>query len=595
MVFLMIKKNNKKYSLSVDIARKDVVSNNIVENSDVDNIFAGQLKTHDINKFSYMNESSNFVDSFSTELFNRLGLVASGNNSKTSTIDIVNIYLKRFPEVDYLIDMISSSVIYTSSSNTKKIQVVLNGEYKTINEQPDDIIDTTTSDTTDTDSTVVDVDISLETIDKVDSQYQDINLEIGNLFKQNNVKLSLYSLMISFLKYGCGLFYVDDAVTQSSITFYGLDEVTFSMGGNNVSAPSVTSTYYNESSQYFIKSDEDLKQLKNTIKIHRIDDGGSLNTKDVYFISEKGLFGKSLVAKVINYLKTIELLELSLLIERLSKAKTTHVQKLDLSKIDEGDIASTMMLYKNLLQNKMATSYNEDTDSINLDIVKNLVDNNIIVPTENDNLKIETLRSDFKPLLDDISYYWDKVYNTLGIPIHYRNGDSKSYLNNNMLSMHDNVYAMKIRHYQLIISNVLTFWVENYLKSQYKNLTIKFLNVNIPEFIPISERQETDLDKATKFVTTFTQLEQMLDIKLKQDFILHKLFPNDIISDIIDTKTEEEVANEVEEVVERDTQEDILSLFESGMDKLTKYNKPRRYQKNTIVNKPCNLKFNVEQ
>jgi hypothetical protein len=41
MVFLMIKKNNKKYSLSVDITRKDVVSNNIVENSDVDNIFAG--------------------------------------------------------------------------------------------------------------------------------------------------------------------------------------------------------------------------------------------------------------------------------------------------------------------------------------------------------------------------------------------------------------------------------------------------------------------------------------------------------------------------------------------------------------------------
>ncbi len=179
----------------------------------------------------------------------------------------------------------------------------------------------------------------------------------------------------------------------------------FSIAGDDVSAPSITSTYYDESSQYFIKSDDDLKQMKRTIKIRRIDDGGILNTKDVYFISEKGLFGKSLVAKVINYLKTIELLELSLLIERLSKAKTTHVWKLDLSKIDEGDVASTMMLYKNLLQNKMATSYNEDTDSINLDIVKNLVDNNLIVPTENDNLKIETLKSDFKPLLDDISYY----------------------------------------------------------------------------------------------------------------------------------------------------------------------------------------------
>jgi len=39
------------------------------------------------------------------------------------------------------------------------------------------------------------------------------------------------------------------------------------------------------------------------------------------------------------------------------------------------------------------------------DFVKNLVDNNILVPTENDNLTIDTLKSDFKPLLDDVSYY----------------------------------------------------------------------------------------------------------------------------------------------------------------------------------------------
>ena len=46
----------------------------------------------------------------------------------------------------------------------------------------------------------------------------------------------------------------------------------------------------------------------------------------------------------------------------------------------------------------------------------------------------------------------------MGIPLHYRKGaDSRAYMNNNMLIMHDNVYAMKIRHYQLIINNLLTF------------------------------------------------------------------------------------------------------------------------------------------
>ncbi len=160
--------------------------------------------------------------------------------------------------------------------------------------------------------------------------------------------------------------------------------------------------------------------------------------------------------------------------------------------------------------------------------------------------------------------------------------------------MHDNVYAMKIRHYQLIINNVLTFWVENYLKAHYKNLTIKFLNVNIPEFIPVSERQETDLDKSTKFVQTFTQIEQMLSIKLKQDFILHKIFPNDIMSDIIDSKTEEEIEEEIEDAVNDTTQDDILSLFESGFARLVK---PRAYNipnKNKISNKKCNLKFSIE-
>jgi hypothetical protein len=93
------------------------------------------------------------------------------------------------------------------------------------------------------------------------------------------------------------------------------------------------------------------------------------------------------------------------LIERLSKSKTTFVWKIDLAKVEEDEVAQTLMLYRNLIKSKNALNYDENGDSVSFDIVKNLVDNNVIVPTENDNLKIETLKSEYKPLLDDIDYW----------------------------------------------------------------------------------------------------------------------------------------------------------------------------------------------
>jgi len=330
-----------------------------------------------------------------------------------------------------------------------------------------------------------------------------------------------------------------------------------------------------------------------SIKVYRLEDGVILKKSNMFFIAEKGIFGKSIVDKVINYLKIIELLELSLLIERLSKSKTTHVWKLDLAKVEEEDVASTLMLYRNLIKSKSAMNFDEDTEAMSFDIVKNLVDSNLIVPTEDDNLKIDTLKSEYKPLLDDIDYWWDKVYHTMGIPLHYRkSGSAKTYQNSNMLSLHDNVYSMKIRHWQVILNNILTFWVEKWLSVNYKDLTIKFLNVNIPEFIPMSERKETDLDKSSKYVTMFTQLEQMLGINVKDEFILNKLFPNDIISDIVEPFDEEEVTEEeVLKDEEEETEEDILSLFESGATGLQKLAKKRQRKPYNIFSRVKNGKF----
>jgi len=142
--------------------------------------------------------------------------------------------------------------------------------------------------------------------------------------------------------------------------------------------------------------------------------------------------------------------------------------------------------------------------------------------------------------------------------------------------------------------------VENFLAYKHKNLTIKFLNVSIPEFVPVSERKETDLDKATKFVATFTQLEQMLSIKVKSDFILNKLFPNDLISDIVDIEETTKIEQEVQTEENVDTENDVLSLFESGVgvfnDDITNVKRISHFVNNISLKKQYNIfkcKFNM--
>lgn len=416
-------------------------------------------------KYAILNESgTSDVNDAAMKAFSNMGIVV--NDSKgddpfahKNVIDRVNLYLKRFPEVEYIVDMITSSIIYSSSSNTKKIQCTLRGEYKSLK--------STNADNTSLDSTEnvdINVDINDIKVKKVDSWYDDLNLQIGNLFKKNNIKLALYDFIKSMLNYGCSIFYINDTINYNDVSFYSLDELDFSIEKKPVNTNSIFNELDSEDSKVFEVSElnNEIKKFNsNLVTVKLKEDGSELNISKMYFISDKGIFGKSKIMKIIHYLKTIELLELSLLIERLSKTKTTHVWKLDLEQVEEEDLSSTLMLYRNLLKSKVALNYDEDSDNMQFDFIKNLVDNNILVPTEKDNLKIDTLKSEFKPLLDDINYYWDKVYLSLGLPSYYRNTDTKTYTNSNMLIMHDNVYSMKIRHYQLIINNLLTFWIEN--------------------------------------------------------------------------------------------------------------------------------------
>jgi len=69
--------------------------------------------------------------------------------------------------------------------------------------------------------------------------------------------------------------------------------------------------------------------------------------------SGPGTFGKSLIGKIIHYLKILDLLETSLLIERLSTAKNLNVWTLNTAQIqDDEDIQALLTVYRGSILSK---------------------------------------------------------------------------------------------------------------------------------------------------------------------------------------------------------------------------------------------------
>lgn len=93
----------------------------------------------------------------------------------------------------------------------------------------------------------------------------------------------------------------------------------------------------------------------------------------------------------------------------------------------------------------------------------------------------------------------------------------------------------------------------------------------------------------------FTQLQTTLNVKLKTDFMLNKLFPNDIISDIIDLQSDNLDENENDNIDER-----LLKLLEDKkqINKSESFNIFKVLKSKSIKDKiydiiKCNINLNI--
>lgn len=151
---------------------------------------------------------------------------------------------------------------------------------------------------------------------------------------------------------------------------------------------------------------------------------------------------------------------------------------------------------------------------------------------DKDGITIEKLQSDYKPLYQDIDRIWEKITMVSQLPKYlFKDFDAKS-TPREFILIQDELVATKIYYYQTIINYFLKDWfydVFNYLK-----LEADYIDIRLDEYQSVSDKRETDVDKASKYITIFTQLEQMLGIPIKTEFIIKTLFPATPIDEILD-------------------------------------------------------------
>ena len=466
----------------------------------------------------------------------------SNNDKELDNVNIVNSSLAHkveqikhvFPEIGYLEEVIASLAVFNldfryglkSTAPGILYSIILKPKSKKSLDQ----LNKAGTDEFDTESTNQRF---------TDSLIYTLREEIYELIEINDTHFQLLEAVKSILEYGC--FVVNFSEDYRYFTIFNLADIKIEkkdkkekdneepdfigLVGNysfSMEDGKVESSLFTPVKDLYHNADITL----------RLADGTILDISRTYIVSNstRGLFGKSRLEKIYKYCRVLYILEIANLLERLSKSKFLNLIVFDVSELEDEDAAAYTSLYSNIIKNKASVNINENGDQ-GFDILRSIIDNFAIIPVEGkDKLRVEQIKNEYKPTYQDIDYYWEKIYFSLGIPPFYRT--TPAGIPKEAIKIHDIAFSSSILQLQSILNKFLTEQIRLYFIN--KGFDVHYISISIPKFTPIAETRETDIQKIERFVKIAVDLQNLLGITFKQSFILSFVFPEYHPSDIAD-------------------------------------------------------------
>ena len=280
--------------------------------------------------------------------------------------------------------------------------------------------------------------------------------------------------------------------------------------------------------------------------------------------------GQSLLSNVYKTWRELQLLEASVLLNRVTKSSIVRLINVEVGDMPKENVAKTLMGIKQMIEQKAAINKGSGMSEYTN---PGPIENNVYVPTHDGVGAISTTQIggdvDVKSLAD-LEWYLNKLYGSLQVPKNFfsQNDDAAGFNGGQSLTIISSRYAKTVKHIQNILTQLLKdifnlILLDKGLDSYINNFEVHIQPPVTQEDIDRMENQSTKVQLSRDIMDMLSDIEDA-PARLK---ILKSLMKNIVTDpDIIKELDEQiELAIGEKEPVEEPQQNNIDSDDDSGI------------------------------
>ena len=324
--------------------------------------------------------------------------------------------------------------------------------------------------------------------------------------------------------------------------------------------------------------DNDVSRYEETVNIFLNNTDYDNNTNAYSYSVKKG---QSLLANVYKIWRELQLLEASVLLNRVTKSSIVRIINVEVGDMAKEDIPITLNRIKQLIEQKTALNKNTGmTEYTN----PGPIENNIYVPSHNQVGTISTQQIggdvDVKSLAD-LDWYLNKLFSGLQVPKQYfaQTDDSAGFNGGQSLTIISSRYAKTVKYIQSVLMQLVTdilnlILLDKGLDSYINNFEVHLLPPVTQEDVDRVESQSTKVQLTADIMNMLSDVEDPIArLKILKNLLSKIVNDDEIISEIqaqIEQAEEEINKQEAEEAAEipsdLDTDEDVINITELETD-----------------------------
>lgn len=286
--------------------------------------------------------------------------------------------------------------------------------------------------------------------------------------------------------------------------------------------------------------------------------------------------GQSLLDNVYKTWRELNLLETSVLLNRITKSSIIRLINVEVGDMPKENVAKTLLGIKNMVEQKTAINNGSSMSEYNN---PGPIENNVYVPTHGGIGSISTSQIggdvDVKGLAD-LDYYMNKLYGQLRVPKQYfaQTDDGAGFNGGQSLAIISSRYAKMVKRIQNTILQALTdainlMLLDKKLDAYINKFTLHMLAPTTQEEIDRRDNLSSKVQLTSDIMNMLSDIEDPIArLKILKNLLSNVVDDSEIVQILEDeiNKLEQESEEEITETGEEDVMDDEVPESDGPMD-----------------------------